>query len=810
VTEDFFSTSSDPDASDDAGQPLADSPQAAGQPSADGDATLADLTTTAPPGSIPQSGPAVRPRPVLPYKFARMQSKPKRPPSPNRTLVIRLVVWVAFAAAALVVLYAGIVLRRNFWAATTGELRYPADVRNAWIRGNDVLAQAQIIHQADRDTSPKITWRQFFRGYFATYDAAMAAHHADGNYMIDYPPLRLLGAGLWVKWVKNTYPDVTNWTETKPITEPLLNFNTGAEILGALAAFLLVFRIVYQQRLAPARSFWTRSLLARPPSDVEPQWITDMWLRPTGVLAAVVALVSIGYYAYRAYRLGYWPDWNEQSSLPGATDLLTLLAIFIALVASIQSMTIPYMAWFAGFLAALLVWFNPAMLLDAHAWPQWDCWIIPAYLLAALFVSLDWGFAAGATIAIGCMLKGQLLIGAPILILWPLFAGRFRTAFVTILGFGVTVTLLVSRWTVPAGNWGWIIVLAAVAAMLPLASLFIPWRPKLPLPGTTFYQRTIRFLLHDPCLLTIAILAVVMSGLLIFDYLHGQTPAADPAADPWIRLQLLKWWVLVLLAIAIAAVPWLIRRRSSALIAISVFLAAAMWMAYFRSPGGSTAWYTIGFKYGSDRYQNTIMDYTFNLPAVLYREHRLGPQSEIDLDLPWNSKPYTVALQNIEFGIYGLALLAVSIGAALNQRRRDTRLLLALAAPWVVMFAVMPQMHERYLMYGAVIASACVATGTGDTLICLLLTALATIQIMLESTNAGASTMIIQLRTYLSAADPGLGWVTLVCAGVFIVNSIAPRLRPWAPQPNEPSDNPPDPTPEEPATADFAAVACTT
>jgi hypothetical protein len=173
------------------------------------------------------------------------------------------------------------------------------------------------------------------------------------------------------------------------------------------------------------------------------------------VLAAVVALLSIGYYAYRAYQLGYWPDWDEQTHFPGMTDFLTLLVIFIALVASIQSMTIPYMAWFAAFLAAAGVWFNPAMLVNAHTWPQWDCWIVAPYLFAALFISLDWGFAAGATIAIGCMAKGQLLIAAPLLILWPLLAGRFRTAVVAIIGFAATFSLLVSPWLVPRGDWRW-------------------------------------------------------------------------------------------------------------------------------------------------------------------------------------------------------------------------------------------------------------------------------------------------------------------------------------------------------------------
>src|SRR5206468_12068733 len=37
-----------------------------------------------------------------------------------------------------------------------------------------------------------------------------------------------------------------------------------------------------------------------------------------------------------------------------------------------------------GLAAASIAWLEPSMILDAHGWPQWDVWILPFYLFAAL------------------------------------------------------------------------------------------------------------------------------------------------------------------------------------------------------------------------------------------------------------------------------------------------------------------------------------------------------------------------------------------------------------------------------------------
>ena len=59
--------------------------------------------------------------------------------------------------------------------------------------------------------------------------------------------------------------------------------------------------------------------------------------------------------------------------------------------------------------AALLIWFSPDLIINAHVWAQWDTWIVPWYLCACLLASLDWWFAAGVAIAIGANFKGQMI-----------------------------------------------------------------------------------------------------------------------------------------------------------------------------------------------------------------------------------------------------------------------------------------------------------------------------------------------------------------------------------------------------------------
>jgi hypothetical protein len=82
-----------------------------------------------------------------------------------------------------------------------------------------------------------------------------------------------------------------------------------------------------------------------------------------------------------------------------------------------------------GLAAASVAWLEPSMILDAHGWPQWDVWILPFYLFAALAALTERWFLCGCLLAVGAMLKGQLLFVAPFFVFWPLWQRRWSSAW---------------------------------------------------------------------------------------------------------------------------------------------------------------------------------------------------------------------------------------------------------------------------------------------------------------------------------------------------------------------------------------------
>src|SRR5262249_52429963 len=131
-----------------------------------------------------------------------------------------------------------------------------------------------------------------------------------------------------------------------------------------------------------------------------------------------------------------------------------------------------------GLAAASVAWLEPSMILDAHGWPQWDVWILPFYLFAALAALKNRWFCCGCLLAAGAMLKGQLLFVAAFFLLWPLWQKRWTSALRVLVGFTATAALIVSPWLLQTpGAW---IAFAAVAGI----SLLLALRYRVPHQGT--------------------------------------------------------------------------------------------------------------------------------------------------------------------------------------------------------------------------------------------------------------------------------------------------------------------------------------
>src|SRR4029453_12568399 len=139
-------------------------------------------------------------------------------------------------------------------------------------------------------------------------------------------------------------------------------------------------------------------------------------------------------------------------------ELLSALAIFLLVRLCLQrqpratqsllinSLPREDRAWIFGLVAASVAWLEPSMILDAHGWPQWDVWILPLYLFAALAALKNRWFVCGCLLAAGAMFKGQLLFVAPFFVLWPLWQKRWNRALRVLAGFTATAALIVLPW----------------------------------------------------------------------------------------------------------------------------------------------------------------------------------------------------------------------------------------------------------------------------------------------------------------------------------------------------------------------------
>jgi len=105
-------------------------------------------------------------------------------------------------------------------------------------------------------------------------------------------------------------------------------------------------------------------------------------------------------------------------------ELVSAAAIFFLVRLCVQRSLHAHSTWptwlsrehrasICGLAAASVAWLEPSMILDAHGWPQWDVWILPFYLFAALAALKNRWFWCGCLLALGAMLKGQLLFVAP-------------------------------------------------------------------------------------------------------------------------------------------------------------------------------------------------------------------------------------------------------------------------------------------------------------------------------------------------------------------------------------------------------------
>ncbi|HEY4255699.1 MAG TPA: hypothetical protein VGM66_00605 [Candidatus Udaeobacter sp.] len=375
-------------------------------------------------------------------------------------------------------------------------------------------------------------------------------------------------------------------------------------------------------------------------------------------------------------------------------ELLSALAIFFLVRLCVQrssrtsrSTFLPYLplnnrALVCGLAAASVAWLEPSMILDAHGWPQWDVWVLPFYLFAALAALKNRWFCCGCLLAAGAMLKGQLLFVAPFFVLWPLWEKRWTRALRLLAGFTATAALIVSPWIL-RGPLAWISV--GIVAGVPF------------------------------------------SFLVRYRYRHSGA--------------------------------WLAGIAGCAAFAIGAFT------------GGSFAWLKVGFLYGSEHYPYLFISSCYNLASLL-----------AGLDLSLKDSLLSVHIGSLDLNLtlqwalrllYLGALVLCVRGMARHLRTRDPRALIAIAAPWLLMFALLGQMHERYLMWGAVVSAVALGVSIRLSIVHFIISVVSTAMIMHVMLIDKKLDSTLRTIDVLHSIRPYASVLVLGCVALYLWNALA-------------------------------------
>jgi hypothetical protein len=335
--------------------------------------------------------------------------------------------------------------------------------------------------------------------------------------------------------------------------------------------------------------------------------------------------------------------------------------------------------------AASVAWLEPSAILDAHGWPQWDVWILPFYLFAALAALKNRWLACGCLLAAGAMFKGQLLFVAPFFVLWPLCQKRWNRGLRVLAGFISTAALIASPW---------------------LLRTPVAW---------------------------LALAAVSGASSFVFLRRKGRYPIA-----------------------------WIMGSIGCAAFAIGAFA------------GGSFAWLRVGFLYGSEHYPYLTISSCYNLPSLL---SKFGWSLKDEFcSFQFGSLHFHITLQWTLRLLYLCALTLSAYGAARQVRDRDSRVLIAITVPWLLMFALLGQMHERYLVWGAVVSAVALGLSLRLSIIHFVISAASTamiVNVMLIDKKLEGTLWVIDLLKHVR----GYASVLVVsCMAVYLWHTLSTGL----------------------------------
>lgn len=600
-------------------------------------------------------------------------------------------------------------------------IRHQYDIGNAWRQGLAVNDLAREFMRKDdvRDadgrplTTPPLNY--LYRGWVERFDDVYERGQADEKFDFDYVPLRLLIPTLWVRQIQAGKPTQTEWEDGFAFTRFMLTVNQALTAFTAIGMFLLIRHWVLRAGRAP-----------------EPSPVVRLLDRTSWRIHAVSSERG-----------------RVSAPLEKPTDARVIKA------------------WALAGLGALLVWWEPNILIESHIWPQWDLWIVPFYVIAVYLCSTGWWFCAGLSLGVGVMMKGQLFFGLPVLMLWPIFDARPGNAARLLTGFATGFLGVAAPWLLQTGEAvRYVVLVGGMAAAIASCKLA-----------------------RKDIVLAIALPVVVLVVVAPTYFAEANDGAWDTRA-----VTLAKAAAFVLVAGA-----WFLPRRSlgvvvAASLCVSVVVAAL-------SFGGTWSWWHIGFGYGTHHYQKLYMGPSpNNLAALLsdvYRWELYDVVTTFPIPASLAAMPMladyvqdgrlVVTIKLLMTSLFVVAIPLCAWGVARHARRNDPRFLIAITAPWVILFAVLPQMHERYLFWAGVVSVACVGASSGGFFLYLTVSLFSFAMILHCQLRDDPNEYLIYPRwlaeTLMTAryvlvrAHPGLGWAMLLIAAVFLYMTLTPSRR---------------------------------
>jgi hypothetical protein len=227
-------------------------------------------------------------------------------------------------------------------------------------------------------------------------------------------------------------------------------------------------------------------------------------------------------------------------------------------------------------------------------------------------------------------------------------------------------------------------------------------------------------------------------------------------------------WAIVLLVVLLAGavfvaryVPkqWRVLLVGGA-VPISLFLSGKVF-------GGSFAWWWVPFAYSSHHFMFLGVGSPTNLPMLLAERWNWSLR---DVVIEGGRFYPDIRIRPLLVAVYAITLVVCAFGLARQDLRNDRRVLLALATPWLLMFTFMPQMHERYLYWGAALTALAAGVSLGTTLLHITISALACVAMgnwLFRNDDTSLANLV-------KGMFPDSAWAVILITLIFLYLSIVP------------------------------------